>query len=87
MTTAIFHSRFGQCLAFHTENRRAPRYKIFYGFTDFNKIATISRKDPPVWRMPVSESLEHLMGALRGRALAIKHLSPVALGYRESFCE
>ena len=83
----FLYSRFGQYLARSIENRRAPRSKIYRGFTVLNKMAAASRKDPTVRRMLVSGPLEHLMDVPRARELARKRLSPVAQGYLESLCE
>ena len=83
----FLYSRFGQYLARSIENRRAPRSKIYRGFTVLNKMAAVSRKDPTVRRMLVSGPLEHLMDAPRARELARKRLSPIAQGYLESLCE
>lgn len=83
----FLYSRFGQYLARSIENRRAPRSKIYRGFTVINKMAAVSRQDPGVRRMLVSGPLEHLMDAPRARELARKRLSPVAQGYFESLCE
>jgi hypothetical protein len=83
----FLYSRFGQYLARSIENRRAPRSKIYRGFTVLNKMAAVSRKDPQVRRMLVSGPLEHLIDAPKARALAMKRLSPVAQGYLESLCE
>jgi hypothetical protein len=83
----FLYSRFGQYLARSIENRRAPRSKIYRGFTVLNKMAAVSRKDPQVLRMLVSGPLEHLLDAPKARALAMKRLSPVAQGYLESLCE
>ncbi|MEY4357254.1 MAG: hypothetical protein RL469_580 [Pseudomonadota bacterium] len=83
----FLYSRFGQYLARSIEQRRAPRSKIYRGFTVLNKMARMSRKDPAVRRMLVSGPLEHLIDAPKARALAMKRLSPVAQGYLESLCE
>ena len=83
----FLYSRFGQYLARSIEQRKAPRSKIYRGFTVLNKMARVSRKDPSVRRMLVSGPLEHLIHAPKARALAMKRLSPVAQGYLESLCE
>ena len=83
----FLYSRFGQYLARSIEQRKAPRSKIYRGFTVLNKMARMSRKDPAVRRMLVSGPLEHLIDAPKARALAMKRLSPVAQGYLESLCE
>jgi hypothetical protein len=83
----FLYSRFGQYLVRSIETRRAPRSKIYRGFTVLNKMAAASRKDPTVRRMLVSGPLEHLIDAPRARELARKRLSPVAQGYLESLCE
>ena len=83
----FLYSRFGQYLARSIEQRRAPRSKIYRGFTVLNKMARMSRKDPAVRRMLVSGPLEHLIDAPKARALAMKRLSPVAQGDLESLCE
>ena len=83
----FLYSRFGQYLARSIEQRRAPRSKIYRGFTVLNKMARMSRKDPAVRRMLVSGPLELLIDAPKARALAMKRLSPVAQGYLESLCE
>lgn len=83
----FLYSRFGQYLARSIEHRKAPRSKIYRGFTVLNKMARMSRKDPAVRRMLVSGPLEHLIDAPKARALAMKRLSPVAQGYLESLCE
>ena len=83
----FLYSRFGQYLARSIEQRKAPRSKIYRGFTVLNKMARVSRKDPSVRRMLVSGPLEHLIDAPKARALAMKRLSPVAQGYLESLCE
>ncbi|MFZ9993540.1 MAG: hypothetical protein ACO3OV_02425 [Steroidobacteraceae bacterium] len=83
----FLYSRFGQYLARSIENRRAPRSKIYRGFTVLNKMAAVSRKDPNVRSILVSGPLEHLMDVPRARELAKKRLSPVAQGYLESLCE
>ena len=83
----FLYSRFGQYLARSIEQRRAPRSKIYRGFTVLNKMARMSRKDPAVRRMLVSGPLEPLIDAPKARALAMKRLSPVAQGYLESLCE
>ncbi|MFO1425428.1 MAG: hypothetical protein U1F11_00330 [Steroidobacteraceae bacterium] len=83
----FLYSRFGQYLARSIEQRRAPRAKIYRGFTVLNKMAAVSRKDPTVRRMMVSGPLEYLVDAPKARALAMKRLSPLAQGYMESLCE
>ena len=83
----FLYSRFGQYLARSIENRRAPRAKIYRGFTVLNKMAAVSRKDPQVRRMLVSGPLEYLIDAPKARELAKKRLSPVAQGYLDSLCE
>jgi hypothetical protein len=71
----FLYSRFGQYLARSIEQRKAPRSKIYRGFTVLNKMARVSRKDPSVRRMLVSGPLEHLIDAPKARALAMKRLS------------
>ena len=83
----FLYSRFGQYLARSIEGRRAPRQKLYRGFTVLNKMAAVSRKDPSVRRMMVSGPLEFIIDAPRARAMARKRLSPVAQGYLESLCE
>lgn len=83
----FLYSRFGQYLARSIEARRAPRQKLYRGFTVLNKMAAVSRKDPSVRRMMVSGPLEFIVDAPRARAMALKRLSPVAQGYMESLCE
>jgi hypothetical protein len=83
----FLYSRFGQYLARSIESRRAPRAKIYRGFTVLNKMAAVSRKDPQVRRMLVSGPLEQLIDVPKARELAMKRLSPVAQGYLESLCE
>ena len=83
----FLYSRFGQYLARSIEARRAPRQKLYRGFTVLNKMAAVSRKDPSVRRMMVSGPLEFIVDAPRARAMARKRLSPVAQGYLESLCE
>lgn len=83
----FLYSRFGQYLAHTIEKRRAPRDKIYRGFTVLNKMAAVSRRDPSVRSMLVSGPLEFLADAPKARAMAMKRLSPVAQGYMESLCE
>lgn len=83
----FLYSRFGQYLARSIEGNRAPREKIYRGFTVLNKMARVSAKDPAVRRMLVSGPLEYIVDAPKARALALKRLSPVAQGYLESLCE
>jgi hypothetical protein len=81
------YSRFGQYLARSIENNRAPRGKIYRGFTVLNKMARVSAKDPAVRRMLVSGPLEELVDHPKARALARKRLSSVAQSYLEGLCE
>jgi hypothetical protein len=83
----FLYSRFGQYLARSIENNRAPRQKIYRGFTVLNKMARMSARNPAVRQMLVSGPLEHIADAPKARALALKRLSPVAQGYLESLCE
>jgi hypothetical protein len=83
----FLYSRFGQYLARTIERNRAPREKIYRGFTVLNKMARVSTRDPAVRRMLVTGPLEHIVDAPKARALARKRLSPVAQGYMESLCE
>ena len=83
----FLYSRFGQYLARSIENNRAPRGKIYRGFTVLNKMARVSTKDPAVRRMLVSGPLEELVDHPKARALALKRLSLVAQSYLEGLCE
>ena len=83
----FLYSRFGQYLARSIENNRAPREKIYRGFTVLNKMARVSAKDPSVRRMLVTGPLEYIVDHPKARALARKRLSSVAQGYLESLCE
>jgi hypothetical protein len=83
----FLYSRFGQYLARSIESNRAPRDKIYRGFTVLNKMARVSAKDPAVRRMLVSGPLEELVDHPKARALARKRLSSVAQGYLEGLCE
>ena len=83
----FLYSRFGQYLARSIENNRAPRDKIYRGFTVLNKMARVSAKDPAVRRMLVSGPLEELVDHPKARALARKRLSSVAQSYLEGLCE
>ena len=83
----FLYSRFGQYLARSIENNRAPRDKIYRGFTVLNKMARVSAKDPAVRRMFVTGPLEELVDHPKARALARKRLSTVAQGYLEGLCE
>lgn len=83
----FLYSRFGQYLARSIEHNRAPRQKIYRGFTVLNKMARMSARNPAVRQMLVSGPLEHIADAPKARALALKRLSPVAQGYLESLCE
>jgi hypothetical protein len=83
----FLYSRFGQYLARSIEGNRAPRGKIYRGFTVLNKMARVSARDPAVRRMFVTGPLEHIVDAPKARALAQKRLSRVAQGYLESLCE
>ena len=83
----FLYSRFGQYLARSIENNRAPRGKIYRGFTVLNKMARVSAKDPAVRRMLVSGPLEELVDHPKARALARKRLSLVAQSYLEGLCE
>ena len=66
----FLYSRFGQYLARSIENNRAPRDKIYRGFTVLNKMARVSAKDPAVRRMLVTGPLEELVDHPKARALA-----------------
>ena len=83
----FLYSRFGQYLARSIESNRAPREKIYRGFTVLNKMARVSARDPVVRRMLVTGPLEHIVDAPKARALARKRLSSVAQSYLESLCE
>ena len=83
----FLYSRFGQYLARSIETNRAPREKIYRGFTVLNKMARVSAKDPAVRRMLVTGPLEQLIDHPKARALARKRLSSVAQSYLESLCE
>jgi hypothetical protein len=83
----FLYSRFGQYLARSIEQKRAPRHKIYRGFTVLNKMARLSTKHPDVRGLMVSGPLEHIMDAPKARELARKRLSPVAQGMLESLCE
>ena len=83
----FLYSRFGQYLARSIENNRAPRGKIYRGFTVLNKMARVSAKDPAVRRMLVTGPLEELVDHPKARALARKRLSSVAQSYLEGLCE
>ena len=83
----FLYSRFGQYLARSIEQNRAPREKIYRGFTVLNKMARVSAKDPAVRSMLVTGPLEHLIDHPKARALARKRLSSVAQSYMESLCE
>lgn len=83
----FLYSRFGQYLARSIESNRAPREKIYRGFTVLNKMARVSANDPVVRRMLVTGPLEHIVDAPKARALARKRLSSVAQSYLESLCE
>lgn len=83
----FLYSRFGQYLARSIENNRAPRDKIYRGFTVLNKMARVSAKDPAVRRMLVTGPLEELVDHPKARALARKRLSTVAQGYLAGLCE
>jgi hypothetical protein len=83
----FLYSRFGQYLARSIESNRAPRDKIYRGFTVLNKMARVSAKDPAVRRMLVSGPLEELVDHPKARALARKRLSSVAQSYLEGLCE
>ena len=83
----FLYSRFGQYLARSIEYNRAPRQKIYRGFTVLNKMARMSARNPTVRQMLVSGPLEYIADAPKARALARKRLSPVAQGYLESLCE
>jgi len=83
----FLYSRFGQYLARSIETDRAPREKIYRGFTVLNKIARMSARDPAVRRLLVTGPLEQLVDNPKARALARKHLSTVAQSYLESLCE
>jgi len=83
----FLYSRFGQYLARSIETNRAPRDKIYRGFTVLNKMARVSAQDPAVRRMLVTGPLEQLVDHPKARALARKRLSSVAQGYLEGLCE
>jgi hypothetical protein len=83
----FLYSQFGQYLARSIENNRAPRDKIYRGFTVLNKMARVSAKDPAVRRMFVTGPLEELVDHPKARALARKRLSSVAQSYLEGLCE
>jgi len=83
----FLYSRFGRYLARSIESNRAPRGKIYRGFTVLNKMARVSAKDPAVRRMLVSGPLEELVDHPKARALARKRLSSVAQSYLEGLCE
>ena len=83
----FLYSRFGQYLARSIETNRAPRGKIYRGFTVLNKMARVSASDPAVRRMLVTGPLEQLVDHPKARALARKRLSSVAQGYLEGLCE
>ena len=83
----FLYSRFGQYLARSIENDRTPRARIQRAFTVLNKMARVSASDPAVRRMLVTGPLEQLIDHPKARALARKHLSPVAQGYLEGLCE
>ncbi|MFT3906460.1 MAG: hypothetical protein QM718_09170 [Steroidobacteraceae bacterium] len=83
----FLYRRFGQYLASSIEHNRAPRQKIYRGFTVLNKMARLSARDPQVRRMMMCGPLEHIVDAPKARALAQRRLSPVAQSYLESLCE
>ncbi len=83
----FLYSRFGRYLARTIESNRAPRDKIYRGFTVLNKMARVSAKDPAVRRMLVTGPLEELVDHPKARALARKRLSSVAQSYLEGLCE
>ena len=83
----FLYSRFGQYLARSIEQNRAPRQKIYRGFTVLNKMARISARCPAVRGLMVSGPLEHIVDAPKARELARKRLSPAAQGMLESLCE
>ena len=83
----FLYARFGQYLARTIEQNRAPRQKIYRGFTVLNKMARVSARHPGIRQMLVSGPLEYIVDAPKARALARKRLSPVAQGYLESLCE
>ena len=83
----FLYSRFGQYLARSIEQNRAPRQKIYRGFTVLNKMARISARCPAVRGLMVSGPLEHIVDAPKARELAFKRLSPAAQGMLESLCE
>ena len=83
----FLYSRFGQYLARSIEQNRAPRQKIYRGFTVLNKMARISARCPAVRGLMVSGPLEHIVDAPKARELALKRLSPAAQGMLESLCE
>lgn len=83
----FLYSRFGQYLARSIEQNRAPRQKIYRGFTVLNKMARISARCPAVRGLMVSGPLEHIVDAPKAKELALKRLSPAAQGMLESLCE
>ena len=83
----FLYRRFGQYLARSIETNRAPRHKIYRGFTVLNKMARISARCPAVRGLMVSGPLEHLMDVPKALELARKRLSPMAQGMLESLCE
>jgi hypothetical protein len=83
----FLYARFGQYLARSIEQNRASREKINRGFTVLNKMARVSARSPRIRQILVSGPLEYIVDAPKARALARKHLSPVAQGYLESLCE
>jgi hypothetical protein len=83
----FLYARFGQYLARTIEQDRASREKINRGFTVLNKMARVSARSPRIRQILVSGPLEYIVDAPKARALARKHLSPVAQGYLESLCE
>ena len=62
----FLYSRFGQYLARSIEQNRAPRQKIYRGFTVLNKMARISARCPAVRGLMVSGPLEHIVDAPEG---------------------
>jgi hypothetical protein len=83
----FLYARFGAYLARTIEQNRAPRQKIYRGFTVLNKMARASRNHPRIRQMLLSGPLEYILDAPKALALARKRLSPVAQGYLEGLCE
>jgi hypothetical protein len=83
----FLYARFGQYLARTIEQNRAPRQKIYRGFTVLNKMARAGARSPRIRQILVAGPLEYIVDVPKARALARKRLSPVAQGYLESLCE